>query len=163
MQYPKVFWDSNFSILLNNGEKIEVIYPERVGCEYDTPWLAGTEDGSEGSRSWGDTQDFLNRFKDHQLGYNPKFVIGEWGTRYHQPEGVKQMVSLDEVAGIGILSSDKYEQGMNNWLCEQEAAKEAALNDPNRTVTLRELNEVKDELKRMKRLLNIPPQGIGPL
>lgn len=154
------FWDSNFRILLKDGKHVDVVYPERVGCEYDTPWL-NTPDRDEddrypGSRSWGRTEEFITNYHHHQLGYNAKLVIGKWGTGYHEMSGVYQMIPIEDVVGLSELNPEDYKRGMDNYKKERVEANEKAHNDPNRTVTLGELNALRDEVDFIRRYLNVP-------
>ena len=94
--------DTDFTFVLTDGTEIDVVYPDRVGREYDIPWL--TVRSQPGAiREWNiDVHESLRKPEP----YNPRFVIGMWGTSYSSEEGVKKRIPYSKVVRIHDLTPE---------------------------------------------------------
>lgn len=83
--------DGNIVIVTKSGQEFRAVRPNRVGLQYDTPWLntwdRDSDDRSEGSRVWNvDPVEVLEKYQaQRDYSYNAAFIIGPWGTTYKDP------------------------------------------------------------------------------
>lgn len=134
--------DTNVGIRLKTGELVEVIYPQRIGIEYETPWL-----DYEGSRNWN--IDPLKNFVDPP-SYSPRFIVGKWGTGYQESKGVDRVIPIRLVSNIEALPEEKVQQGLAYAQREEDerVAKQQA--DPERYVRLKELQALEERIAKLE-------------
>jgi hypothetical protein len=96
--------DRGIVLVTKHGDRVVCQAPDRLGIQYDTPWLVGGEDGSEGSREWNiNPVKMAEEFASgNSYTFNAKFIIGEWGTGYDSP-GFKVSVSLSDIVAMEEL------------------------------------------------------------
>lgn len=137
--------DTNVGLRLLDGMLIEVIYPERIGHEYETPWLGERV----GSREWNvDPAEILKRegrVNQHRL------IVGKWGTVYGSSDGVKFVVPLNKLVAVETLPEEKVAIGEDNERKEALEFQERAQNDPERYVHLRELRALEERVVALER------------
>ena len=99
--------DTNVVLVLKDGKEIPVVYPERIGREYKTPWL-----DNPGSREWNiDVRESLNMATSRQLGKDLRFIVGEWGSAYGANAGVSYIIPFQNVVGTKSLSPEDQFKG----------------------------------------------------
>jgi hypothetical protein len=87
--------DTNLTLVLKDNSTIDVIFPDRIGREYETPWL-----DRKGCREWNVDIDELLTEMDR------KVVVGKWGTTYGTHEDTL-VIPVAKVAKWKTLSLDK--------------------------------------------------------
>ena len=95
--------DTDVILVLNDGREIAVVYPARVGREYETAWLPG----HPGSREWN--IDILGS-KERVTYGNPRYIVGEWGTGYGVTAGVVEVVPFGLLSGVKPLPPELQEK-----------------------------------------------------
>lgn len=88
--------DTNLALRLKDGSRVDVVYPDRIGRQYDTPWL-----DYPGSREWNiGIEETLQLWRSGlHFKYNPYFVVGKWGTGYGITEGAR-LIPFSEVSSV---------------------------------------------------------------
>lgn len=136
--------DKDITIIRRDGTEYHVVYPNRVGREYETPWL-----DTAGSREWNiDIMESLHN--PPTKGNPPRFIIGKWGTGYADPDGVETIIPFQDVLGIKDLPPDLKEQSIQGWTREEKALEEQAHNNSNRYVRFEELKQVLERINRLE-------------
>lgn len=122
--------DCDITIALHDGTEVDVIYPHRLGIEYDTPWLS-----HDGSRNWNiDIEECLTRNRSgRNFGINPRFVVGMWGTGYGDGR-YYQMIPLKDVRSWRSLSDELLQISQRQREEDMRKMEEAVKADPNRCV-----------------------------
>lgn len=144
VDYSRLKGDTNIAIRLKSGELLKVIYPLRIACEYETPWL--TE--SQGSRGWGsNVQKWLDEAANKQLGRNPRFIVAIVDddhpmTGYLDSRGVIRTIPFFDVSTVEALPEQDVAIGKANWKQERINAARKAFDNPNQPLTRGEFIEL---------------------
>ena len=90
--------DTDIVIKTVTGKEIRVVYPERIGREYPTPWLSE----SKHSREWNID---VHETRTDRSRKDCSFVVGVWGSGYGDNAKVREIISVDAVIGFGELTN----------------------------------------------------------
>ncbi len=133
--------DTNVVLVLTNGWEIPVVYPRRIGREYETPWL-----DVKGFREWNiDVVDSVNSIR---LG-DPRFIVGKWGSSFGSSEGVDQVVPFHNFARIRDLSPE--DQARANMARVDEELLAQKLWDETRPITRAEFSALERRVKNLEK------------
>ena len=94
-QYPH-WGDTNVTLLLLGGGKLDVKCPDRIGVEYNSI-------GSRCGRQWNTAAvDVLDNYNRHLYPQDACIVVGKWGTEYGNPD-YKVRLPITNVIGVAAL------------------------------------------------------------
>jgi len=97
--------DTDFTFVLTDKIKIPVIYPHRVGIEYDTP-----TERFPTRRIWNvDVQETIENANFYRM-YDPRFIVGKWGTGAGEKLEIVYSIPFILVNGIEDLTPQQKEQ-----------------------------------------------------
>lgn len=129
-------YDINVGIRLKDGELVEVIYPNRIFREYETPWL-----DSKGAREMNiDPREDVANYGTNRSSRGSRFVIGlsnaGW---YGTSEGVVRVIPVGLVMAIEPLPADRVAVGRAKADAEEAERVQKERENPERAVRLKEL------------------------
>ena len=94
--------DTDIVIQTVTGKEIRVVYPERIGREYSTPWSSEYKFCREWNIDVHKTRTDTGR-KDCS------FVVGVWGSGYGDNTKVREIIRVDAVIGFGEITAAEKE------------------------------------------------------
>jgi hypothetical protein len=141
--------DTNIGIRLKTGGLVEVVYPDRIGIEYETPWLS--DQNKEGCREWNidPAEQKLRLVEGRFPGTSPRFIIGKWGTTYKETPVVASVFFRD-VWSFEKLPTAQVALGESRMA--EENRKKQAVSEQERFVTHREFKLLEERLEKLEHL-----------
>ncbi len=133
--------DTDVVLLLTGGREVNVIYPDRIGREYETPTLDVL-----GVREWNVDVDESMHSIPRRL--NPRFIIGKWGTGYKTKDGVKATLYFEYIIGHQPLSPEHQEMADAVRLSEDQ--QRMAQIQRTRLITFEEFEKLQSRVDKLE-------------
>ena len=139
--------DINVGIRLKDGELVEVIYPNRVFREYETPWL-----DRKGAREMNiDPREDVANYGTNRGSRGARFIIGTSKVGgYGESDNVVRVIPVGLVMAVEPLPADKVAIGQANMQAEENERIRKEQENPERYIRLKELQPILERLAALE-------------